>query len=189
MLSQWVSVTKCMTWLYRSGICNTKQSQQSVSMWIKCLMTFPLTVKAKREHIWHRSAKPYDSISRYPAMFFFHRDVQTRTAAWDKHTTCGVLCMHFMHKCILIMVTLNSEGRGQYTGRGRDGQTRDSWLSQCNSIWRDGMGRESTLQPFTKHGVCRVSQLTNSDFSRRDSSGCAYRCSESQVNLSFLKKT
>ncbi len=71
--SRWVSVGKCMDWLYRSGICNTKQSPQSVSMWIKCLMTFPLTVKAKREHIWHLSAKPYDSVTSYPAMFFSQR--------------------------------------------------------------------------------------------------------------------
>ncbi len=155
--SRWVSVSKCMDWLHRSGICNTKPIQQSVSMWIKCLMTFPLTVKAKREHIWHLNAKPCDSNSINPDPY---------CCTGQTHYIWGI-GMHFMHKSILIMVTLNSEGRGQWTGRGRN----EGLITESVQF---NLARWHGEQLSTKHRACRVSQLTNSDFNGRDCSRCAY---------------
>lgn len=54
---------------------------------------------------------------------YFQKDLQTRTAALEKHNMWHIKHAFHMHKQILNMVTLNSGGRGQWTGRARDGQT------------------------------------------------------------------
>lgn len=56
-----VDLVNCIDWFYRCGRRNAIQSKRSVSILIKCSLTFSLTAKAKWEHIWHLSAKTCDS--------------------------------------------------------------------------------------------------------------------------------